>query len=384
VSSLERQTLVLTREAARSLTDEVKADAAALWKKLLALYEGGAHTALGYASWADYCANEFDMRSSAAYRMLDAGRVVAMLDAHSPNGERLANEAQARELIPVLRDEGEQAVIEVFRELRAEYGDDVTAKRIKNVVGGRLARARRQNAAREQDAAVLARAPSDVRIEQCDVRRLDVEPGSVDLILTDPPYAREHFDLWSELGVFAARALKPGGSLVAMAGQAHVPEYVARLSEHLTYRWICAYTCDRSSGVTRVHGRRFASWWKPLLVFDRQVRSERRFVMEDLFHSDGKDKRFHEWGQSEGGFVRVVERFTDPGNLVVDPFLGGGTTAAVAHRLGRRFVGCDVDPNAVAVARRRLASSEPEPRDDLADYAESELERVRAKFGEAS
>lgn len=41
--------------------------------------------------------------------------------------------------------------------------------------------------------------------------------------------------------------------------------------------------------------------------------------------------------------------------LVVDPFVGSGTTAAVCQRLGRRFVGCDVDAVAVATARRRLA-----------------------------
>lgn len=39
-----------------SLTDEVKADAQRLWAKLLQLYEGRAHIALGYTLWSDYCA----------------------------------------------------------------------------------------------------------------------------------------------------------------------------------------------------------------------------------------------------------------------------------------------------------------------------------------
>lgn len=51
---------VLSIDEARRLTDDVKADAAAMWAKLLTLYEGGAHTVLGY-SWADYCATEFDV-----------------------------------------------------------------------------------------------------------------------------------------------------------------------------------------------------------------------------------------------------------------------------------------------------------------------------------
>lgn len=50
----------------------------------------------------------------------------------------------------------------------------------------------------------------------------------------------------------------------------------------------------------------------------------------------------------------LAERLTEPGQLVVDPFLGGGTTAVVCRHLGRRFVGCDRDAAAVASARARL------------------------------
>jgi DNA N-6-adenine-methyltransferase (Dam) len=137
-ASADRQLapLALTPDAARALTDEVKADAAALWSKLLALYEGGAHTVLGYSSWADYCAAEFDMSQSSAYRMLDAGRVVAELEAHSPNGDSPANEAQARALVPLLNDEVE--LVEMWRELRAEYGDRLTAEKVRNAVRDRL------------------------------------------------------------------------------------------------------------------------------------------------------------------------------------------------------------------------------------------------------
>jgi len=40
--------------------------------------------------------------------------------------------------------------------------------------------------------------------------------------------------------------------------------------------------------------------------------------------------------------------------LVVDPFLGSGTTALACLQLGRRFIGCDIDAGAVAIARRRV------------------------------
>lgn len=115
-------------DAARQLTDEVKADAAALWAKLLRLYEGGAHTMLGYASWAAYCAAEFDMGKSHAYRMLDAARVVDALP-RSPNGERLS-EGVARELAAVLRDDPEQ-LQEVWEELVERHGPRPTAKQVR-------------------------------------------------------------------------------------------------------------------------------------------------------------------------------------------------------------------------------------------------------------
>jgi hypothetical protein len=108
---------------ARRLTDEVKADAAALWAKLLALYEGGAHTALGYSSWAAYCAAEFDMGKSHAYRMLDAARVV---DAVPQLGN--GAESVARELAPVLRTEGPEAATEVWERTVAEYGEPTAAE----------------------------------------------------------------------------------------------------------------------------------------------------------------------------------------------------------------------------------------------------------------
>jgi site-specific DNA-methyltransferase (cytosine-N4-specific) len=43
-----------------------------------------------------------------------------------------------------------------------------------------------------------------------------------------------------------------------------------------------------------------------------------------------------------------------PGDYVLDPFIGSGTTAQVAAEQGRRFIGCDVDPTNVDLIRRRL------------------------------
>lgn len=119
----------LTAEAARLLTDEVKADAAALWAKLLRLYEGEAHKALGYSSWGDYCRDEFDMGKSRAYQVLDAARVVEQL----PESTIVERESVARELVPVLRDTPEQ-VPEVWGDVVELHGSEPTAAQVREVV----------------------------------------------------------------------------------------------------------------------------------------------------------------------------------------------------------------------------------------------------------
>jgi DNA modification methylase len=58
--------------------------------------------------------------------------------------------------------------------------------------------------------------------------------------------------------------------------------------------------------------------------------------------------------KTEALLKRIINASTRPGDLVLDCFLGSGTTAAVAHKLGRRWIGCDLGYGAVQTARRRL------------------------------
>lgn len=52
-------------------------------------------------------------------------------------------------------------------------------------------------------------------------------------------------------------------------------------------------------------------------------------------------------------FVDLVNKHSNPGDLVVDPFVGSGTTALAAVREGRKFAGCDIDSGYVKIARKR-------------------------------
>jgi hypothetical protein len=167
--------LFMGRAEARRLTEEVKVDAAALWRKLHQLYEGKAHLALGYSSWQDYCAEEFDFGKSTAYRLLDAGRVVAALETAVPQtGEWLpSTEAVARELVPVLRN-GEREVVEVWRNLRERHGDEITAAKVHEAVTRRLENDRRRllHADRQPACAAIPNLPV----------------GRYAVLLADPPW----------------------------------------------------------------------------------------------------------------------------------------------------------------------------------------------------
>jgi len=123
-------------ENARALTDSIKRDIEGLWHRLLGAYEQNVHLTLGYPSWGAYCKSEFGTGSSQAYRLLDAGRVARAIEAHSPIGER-PNEGTARELSKVLREEGEEALAEVWEEIVDEHGPEPTAEKAREVVEAR-------------------------------------------------------------------------------------------------------------------------------------------------------------------------------------------------------------------------------------------------------
>jgi site-specific DNA-methyltransferase (adenine-specific) len=54
--------------------------------------------------------------------------------------------------------------------------------------------------------------------------------------------------------------------------------------------------------------------------------------------------------------LELIEQFTDPGELVIDPFAGSGSTGVAACRLGRRFAGAELDPDMAALAAEQIAA----------------------------
>ena len=186
---------------------------------------------------------------------------------------------------------------------------------------------------------------NNVKIIVKDIRLLtadDIASESVDCIITDPPYPKDYIELFDDLGALAARVLKPGGSLVVMTGQLYLPRYLELLSKHLTYHWMLAYTTPGGQAV-QVWNQEVNTFWKPLLWFVKDQRDAR--WVSDVINTpvNANDKRHHHWGQSEFGVAAMVDKFTNPGDVVLDPFLGGGTTGLVCKERGRKFIGVEID-----------------------------------------
>jgi len=201
--------------------------------------------------------------------------------------------------------------------------------------------------------------PSTIQLYTGDFREVlaTLPPESIDAIITDPPYLAEFIPLFEPLAEHAARLLKPHGVLVVMVAHLHLPEYIHALNQHLKYRWICAYIMDGPKA--SVAASRFAAAWKPLLVYTRHDAHNLRFIPSDVFYGankteDGLEKMYHHWQQSLQGFTDIVQRFTEPDDTVLDPFLGSGTTGVACLHLNRRFIGCDNDPSAIAITTQRI------------------------------
>jgi modification methylase len=76
----------------------------------------------------------------------------------------------------------------------------------------------------------------------------------------------------------------------------------------------------------------------------------------------------------------VIVASTKPGDVVLDPFFGSGTTGAVAKRLGRHYVGLERDKTYAKVARDRIAAITPAPADAI-EVTRSKRSEPRIPFG---
>lgn len=182
----------------------------------------------------------------------------------------------------------------------------------------------------------------DLRVCSClELFNSGIKP---DVVITYPPYEKKFLPLFSEL----AKSCLNVPLVAVMSGQSYLPEVINRLCEHLTYQWTLAYLTPGGQAVQQWEVQ-VNTTWKPVLLFGKASK-----WFGDVATSKNNDKTFHKWGQNEKGMMDLIERLSEPGQLICDPFCGGGTTALAAIALGRKFIGCDIDKNAIETTRMRI------------------------------
>lgn len=181
-------------------------------------------------------------------------------------------------------------------------------------------------------------------------QNVDLESDSIDIIITDPPYDKQHIFLYKDLAKFASDVLKPGGSLLVISGLYYLPEILALMLPHISYHWTLAYQMPGST--LQMWQRKVMSCWKPVIWFVKE--KYKGDWIKDTCKSSGPDKEHHKLGQSETGMADLIEKFTYPGQTICDPMCGAGTIGVVALNMNRTFIGIDIDNRAIETAKKRL------------------------------
>jgi hypothetical protein len=180
-----------------------------------------------------------------------------------------------------------------------------------------------------------------------------VDDNSVDLIFTDPPYDRETLPQYADLAKFAARVLVPGGSLVAYVGHYGLPDVLPLMTPHLRFWWQLALI--HTGGTAKLLGTGVYVTWKPLLWFIKGQRRAKNVFRDSVKCEPGNKILDHEWAQGTAGPNYYIEQLSRKNALIVDPYLGGGTTGVCALQLGRRFVGFEINADTARKAEDRIS-----------------------------
>lgn len=254
--------------------------------------------------------------------------------------------------------------------------------------------------------------------------------GCADLVFADPPYNLQLGgdltrpdqskvdgvdDAWDKFADFktyddftaawlgaARRALKDDGALWVI-GSYHNIFRVGAILQDLGYWILNDIVWRKTNPMPNFRGTRFTNAHETLiwaakskaskytfhydamkmLNDDLQMRSDWTLPLctgaERLKGEDGK--KAHPTQKPEALLHRVLLATTKPGDLVIDPFFGTGTTGAAAKRLGRRWIGFERDAGYVKAATQRLAEIAPGAADDLT-ITRSKKEEPRIPFGQ--
>src|SRR5665213_2060504 len=254
--------------------------------------------------------------------------------------------------------------------------------------------------------------------------------GCADLIFADPPYnlqlqgdlhrpnnskvdaVDDHWDQFSSFAEYdrftrewltaARRVLKENGALWVI-GSYHNIFRVGTILQDLGF-WIMNDVIWRKTNpMPNFRGKRFTNAHETMIWATRDQKQKSytfnyeamKALNDDLqMRSDWtlpicsggerlKDEngdKAHSTQKPESLLHRVILSSSKPGDVILDPFFGSGTTGAVARRLGRHFIGLERDPKYARIARQRISSIEPADKDAV-EVTKSKRSEPRIPFG---
>lgn len=185
--------------------------------------------------------------------------------------------------------------------------------------------------------------------------------GSVDAVVTDPPYPREYEYLYGAIAKEARGLLRIGGSFLTLCGHYQLPRVTADIGEHLRYRWIIKL--DQPGSHARMAMGVMVTW-KPMLWFVNERLTPRRNIVDGCASQKRSKETGHPWQQDLDYALWAINSLTDPGDLILDPFCGSGTTGVACVQTGRRFIGIEIDPGYADIARARIAKAAEQARQE--------------------
>jgi len=179
---------------------------------------------------------------------------------------------------------------------------------------------------------------------------------SIDLVLTDPPYLRKYLYTYDYLANYCPPIMKRGSSLLVIVGHYAISEVIKKFDNKLKYRWI--FCMNQEIGPHPRMAMGIEVMWKPILWYVKQAYSSGKGFIKDMVkvaNADGIQKRLHKWQQSEQWARFFISKLTFSSNdIVLDPFIGSGTTAVACEKLGRRWIGIEISQEYCEIAKQRI------------------------------
>lgn len=262
--------------------------------------------------------------------------------------------------------------------------------------------------ARKKAAATSAPIEADRLIEaDCISAMASLPDGCIDMIFADPPYnlqlGGDLFrpeggrvdavdDDWDKFDTFAAydsftrawlkearRILKSNGTLWVIGSYHNIFRVGAALQDE-GYWILNDIVWRKANPMPNFRGTRFTNAHETMIWASKSEKAKYTFnyktmktlndelqmrsdwlipicAGQERLKTDGK--KSHPTQKPEALLYRVMLASTKPGDIVLDPFFGTGTTGAVARRLGRKWIGIEREPRYCAVARERIAEALP-------------------------